>query len=432
MHRSTILILSLLAIALAGCNRAPGPSEVRTAAPAAAATLTRELSRIERIDAALSAAGKYLAERQAADGSWPSEVYGTFKSGDALTGLVLTTLIELESAPGGAPDRDCIDRATQYLVAMVGDDGRVHPPEQALAYPVYTAAGAVIALSRIDEAALRPARDAWLAFLRERQLAEPLSWQPADHEYGGWGYAHELPRKPAASVPVGNLAEPNLSATVFALAALRAAGVKSDDPAVQTALVFVRRCQNFADEGADRDAKFDDGGFYFIHDDPVRNKAGVAGTDHTGRTRFASYGSATADGLRALQLCGLSDDDPRVAAAWSWLDRHFDADSHPGDYALDRQAARPAVYFYYCYSFLEAVAAANSPGPAPANTTRWAAAIADALLARQRPDASWKNDAVDVREDDPLIATALAASTLVRCRQLLLTRADTGGTASHR
>ena len=56
------------------------------------------------------------------------------------------------------------------------------------------------------------------------------------------------------------------------------------------------RCQNFAMEGPEADPAFDDGGFFFTPTDPVRNKAGAAGTDRRGQVRYHSYGSATADG----------------------------------------------------------------------------------------------------------------------------------------
>src|SRR5581483_10149394 len=114
---------------------------------------------------------------------------------------------------------------------------------------------------------------------------------PEDRAYGGWGYAHALPRKPRPGEFGDLLTESNLSATVFALEALRAAGATADDPAFGKALRFVRRCQNYTDDPAGGDADFDDGGFFFMHDDPLRNKAGVAGTDRAGRERFASYGS---------------------------------------------------------------------------------------------------------------------------------------------
>ena len=46
----------------------------------------------------------------------------------------------------------------------------------------------------------------------------------------------------------------------------------------------------------------------------------------------------------------------------------------------------------------------------------WANALADALLRRQQPDGSWVNDAEQVREDDPLVATPLAMAALAVCR----------------
>ena len=153
----------------------------------------------------------------------------------------------------------------------------------------------------------RSARDAWLNYLRERQLTETLGWQPSDRPYGGWGYCARTPRKP----PPGELGPPmlesNLSATAFALEALRAAGVASDDPAYRSALRFVKRCQNFAEDGQPS-APFDDGGFFFIYDDPVRNKAGSVGKDRDSAAA-RSYAAPIADGLGSLMNCGLTLED---------------------------------------------------------------------------------------------------------------------------
>ena len=124
-------------------------------------------------------------------------------------------------------------------------------------------------------------------------------------EYGGWGYVHGPPRKPAAGQTADPAALPNLSATAFGLEALRAAGRPGDDPAFGRTMHFVCNCHNFVDDSAGRDPAFDDGGGFFVLGDLPRNKAGVAGTDRRGRERFASYGSTTADGLRALLACGL-------------------------------------------------------------------------------------------------------------------------------
>jgi squalene-hopene/tetraprenyl-beta-curcumene cyclase len=297
--------------------------------------------------------------------------------------------------------------------------------KRGLNYPVYTAAGAVLVLSQQRFPAHRKARNAWLAYLRERQLTEKLGWQPRDKEYGGWGYAIGLPRKPKEEA----LTESNLSATVFALEALRAAGCSSRDPALAKALVFVKRCQNFADDARQENPAFDDGGFFFIYDDADRNKAGLAGKEDYGRERFFSYGSATADGLRCLLACGLKRGHPRVRAARRWLEREFRADLHPGQFAEGSEFKRPAVYYYYALSAARALRTATGPVlPRSQGKLPWPGLLANELLCRQRNDGSWVNPATFVREDDPVAATSLAMLALAECRAAL-TEKGLAGTA---
>ena len=139
--------------------------------------------------------------------------------------------------------------------------------------------------------------------------------------------------------------------------------------------------------------------------------------DSAGRERYVSYGSTTADGLRALLACGLPLDHPRVAAAREWLQENYSADRHPGRYAKERESARPAVYYYYCCSVAQALKAAGVKElPTEAGKVRWAEVLAEALLQRQRKDGSWVNPAVAVREDDPVVATCLAVTALAACR----------------
>src|SRR5207249_5376872 len=139
-------------------------------------------------------------------------------------------------------------KGAAWLAGRVKANGDIDEGDNGFSYPVYTAAGAVLVLSKPANKDHAKARDAWLAYLRKRQLTEENSWQPADKPYGGWGYCHDLPKKPKPGEAPAPLLESNLSATVFALEALRAAGVKADDPAFKKALVFVRRCQNFTDD----------------------------------------------------------------------------------------------------------------------------------------------------------------------------------------
>jgi squalene-hopene/tetraprenyl-beta-curcumene cyclase len=270
------------------------------------------------------------------------------------------------------------------------------------------------------------AQKAWLAYLRERQLAENLGWTPDDPEYGGWGFSLELPRKPAKGEPKKMMVESNMPSALFAIAALRSAKVPMTDPVYAKALSFVKRCQNFADDARRRDPQHDDGGFFFIPNDPVQNKGGVAGTDVFGRQRFCSYGSMTADGLRALVRCGLPADHPRVVAARKWLEVNFSVEHNPGRFGEDREVLRDATYYYYCWSMAHSFMALDVR---EINTSRgkvkWAEALAEEVMHRQRPDGSWRNRFTDAKEDDPLVSTPWAAAALALCRASITGSSET-------
>ena len=415
------LLPALALVTQPGCYDSQAVSEPSAAATISSTAAVSQPTLVDKINVSLAGAARFLSKQQSTDGAWRSDVYAPFKEGDALTPCVLMALTAL---PREQQPADCLRRGRAYLESLVGADGAIAPPRYGVAYPVYTAAGALISLANQSDAKAISARDAWLVYLRGRQLTEANGWSPGDAFYGGWGYDAELPRKPPPGVPVGPLTEPNLSATAFAVTALRAAGIEADAPELQKALHFIVGCQNWADSPDER-SKWDDGGFFFVQSDEVRNKAGVAGIDADGRSRFASYGSATADGIRACRACGLTGNDPRVQAAWRWMAENFSATRHPGDYAEGRQAERDSVYFYYCLSLSEALAAAD-PQSLPPDVDRrgWASALAAALMARQQPDGSWINAEVEVRENDPLVATSLAARALAVCRQMILVESE--------
>ncbi|MGP0062947.1 MAG: hypothetical protein ACLQGP_05000, partial [Isosphaeraceae bacterium] len=154
--------------------------------------------------------------------------------------------------------------------------------------------------------------------------------------------------------------------------------------------------------------------------DPVRNKAGAAGTDRQGRLRYHSYGSATADGLRALLRCGLPKDHPRVVAARRWLEAHFSASFHPGTFESAREGDRDATYFYYVWSVAHAFRALGiAEIRVDGQRVAWAESLARELIRRQRDDGTWTNRFTASKEDDPLVATSFAAGALGICRTVL-------------
>ena len=150
---------------------------------------------------------------------------------------------------------------------------------------------------------------------------------------------------------------------------------------------------------------------------PSATRQGWPARTGKGTSSFASYGSATADGLGALLACGQRPDDARPAAALRWLGRHFDPAQHPGDYAVVREGERNAVYYYFCWSLARALRAAGVEELAtPEGAVRWADALAAELLNRQAEDGSWRNDALAQRENDPIVATSEACAALALCR----------------
>lgn len=371
-------------------------------------------SPVARIDASLSAASRFMVARQSPDGAWRSGVYGFFKDGPSLTPHVASCLFFMPDS------RPAFDRSVAYMAGMLDEKGQVRADFDVI-YPVYTAGESsrmVVKGGRTPEH-LR-AQQAWLAYLCAHQMTEDLGWRRTDLEYGGWGFAHEPPRKPVAGGFRGPWDWSNLSTTVYALGALRSARVEAGDARYAKALVFIQRCQNFADDPARADWRFDDGGFFFTPCTAMHNKAGVAGKDRRGRIRFHSYGSMTADGLRGLIACGLPPDHPRVQAARAWLARNFAVDHNPGTFVAETEDLRDASYYYYCWSLAHAMMHTGERRiTTPGGRVDWAKALAEELLRRQRPDGSWRNGFTDGKEDDPLVATPFAASALAICREVI-------------
>jgi hypothetical protein len=336
-----------------------------------------------QIDSAIGRARSFLISRQSADGAWRSHVYGFFKDGQALSGHV----------GANVDDPAAAGLAAAYLASLVGEHGR-SPGDLGLIYPVYTSADAIRLLR---DPRYRAAHDAWREFLLRQQLNESLGWAQSDLEYGGWSYALQ----PAAKPPAGGTRGPwdwsNLSATCYALDALRGDGLGASDPICMQALVFVHRCQN------------DDGGFFFSCADEIHNKAGLA--PGGGHNRFNSYGSATVDGYAALRLCGLQESEAHVQSAAAWLIARTDVEHNPGFFDAAHQDIRDATYYYYCRGLGWFCVDAHQPG--------LARRLARALMARQRADGSWSNPSTDAKEDDPLVATPLALRALMECRRAL-------------
>lgn len=347
---------------------------------------------VSKIDAALGRSAAFLVSQQDPDGAFRSKQYAAFRDGWATTPLALSFLL---FAPPSPQVDSAYRRGVDFLAGLVDEKGVVREP---LEYPVYSAAGALLVLANPRNERHAAKKAALVRFLRARQLTEENGWQPSDPEYGGWGYWPGIPKKAKEGEPKDELLGSTLSSTTWAVGALVLSGVPPSDPALQAARRFVERC------------RADDGGFFLTPTNPVANKAGAI--EGAG---FRGYGSATADATRVLLRLGTPRADPLLAGAERWLLSHVDGAHQSGTFPPAQEFAREGSRFYSAWSQAHAltVLGQKDVGTPP---RPWPTLFAEELLAAQRPDGSFVNAATDLREDDPLVATPLAAATLALAR----------------
>jgi hypothetical protein len=370
------LALAVALACLGACGRgAPPPAPAQAAA----------------IDLALGRGGRFLASRQRADGAIPSRAYAALKDGWSLTPLAV---LALRMVPPDEAVAAAYRRGVDFVATLAGPGGAIREAPE-VSYPLYAYAIGALVLGAPDNRRHRAVHGRLLEALRALQLAERTGWRASDASFGGWGYAPRPPLRGGGELADGDLAA-NLSATLLAVGALVLGGVPLDDPALAAARGFVERCQN----------QDTDGGFFFSPALADGNKAGALEGG-----RYRSYGSMTADGLRALLRLGRPLSDPRVVAASGWLARRFDAARNPGDFPPIAEVRRESSYYYWAWS---AAHAARHLAQA-----RWAEALAAELLRLQGPDGSWRNPASEMREDDPIIATSFAIAALALARSVI-------------
>ena len=356
----------------------------------------------------LRRAHRYLAMLQSADGAWRAGSHAAFRGGDALTPVVLWAMQrgsrsgfqQLSSSnekPAARSTRASFELGWKWLCDLTDRLRDRDEPWSELSYPLFTASYSAQVFARCGDS---DRAGTWVKIIRSLRTGEELGW-PADSPMcGAWSDASRPPRYVS---PVPDMLAPNISATALAASALAVAGCAA---VASTARRFIEHCQNFAEESP---TPFDDGGFFFALDDPIRNKAGSAGRDPHGPERFRSYGSATCDGWLAWRALGVSTAHPRLRAATAWLRNHLEGFDSAGDWPASRAEARASLAFYLA----QALATVLVDLPAHdqwSHTLR--KKLLDILLARQGDDGSWQGLAPDSCEDEPLLASAFAVRAL--------------------
>ncbi len=323
----------------------------------------------------------FLKTTQSEDGSWTS------KTQPGITAMVCFGL----ECGGAKADDPTLQKGLKHLLGYLQKDGGIYHPETN--HKNYETSLTVLALAGANaDGKLTGTIKEAEKFLRLLQWDETEGVDKSHPTFGGAGY--------------GKSQRPDLSNTTFLLDALKAAGVKSDDPAMQNALVFVSRCQNLESEfnTTEFPAKVNDGGFYYT---PAAGGNSQAGKNPDGGLR--SYASMTYAGLKSMLYAGLTKDDKRVKAALEWLRKFYSVDQNPG---LEQQG----LYYYYhtmakTLSTLEVDLFEDSKG----EKHDWRKEIVEALAKRQKENGGWVNAADRWMEGDPNLATAYGLMALKFC-----------------
>ena len=152
-----------------------------------------------------------------------------------------------------------------------------------------------------------------------------------------------------------------------------------------------------------------DGGFYFSPVVLAANKGREA--TYEGQPYYCSYATATCEGVLALMAAGVNRDDERVLAAAKWLREHPRLDYPEGVPLNQPEPWGESIVYYHFAARARAYAALNWPGA-------WRQELGRLLAARQDADGSYRNKVSHLmKEDDPLLATALAVSALCECER---------------
>ena len=327
-------------------------------------------------------AANFLKTSQAADGSWTSP------QSPGVSGLVTYSLL-LAGTPASDP---AVEKGLKHLQSYIQPDGGIYNPKTH--HGNYETA---ISLMAFHEANQQGKYDTLIKnaekYLRKLQWDDSEQCDRSDSKFGGAGYGRTGDR-------------PDLSNTTFFLDALKAAGAKQDDPAVKNALVFLSRCQNLESEHNTTPfpAKVNDGGFYYT---PAAGGNSQAGNTENGGLR--SYASMTYAGLKSMVYAGLTPEDPRVKAAFTWITKHYTLEENPG---MGQQGA-----YYYFQVFGKALATMNLDQitDADGKSHDWRKELAEHLFKLQNENGSWLNKNDRWMEGDPNLATAYSLMALKQC-----------------
>lgn len=378
-------------------------------------SLLTELSRAQELGM------KFLLTKQMENGSWNMH--------PAITGLAVTSMLR-SGKPLTMEQREAVDRGVKFILTFVKPTGAIYGGGDSDKYPNYSTAICTMALLATGKEEHLPVIKKARAFLLDSQfdLGDTIAIPQADGttnvvtvtkddvSYGGVGY--------------GRRGRPDLSNMQWAVEAIRLtesletkAGSGDGDGATaklhwEKAVAFLTRCQNIADKNDQawaKNAKPEEvGGFVYMPGFSFADEEPAPTPD----TPLRSYGSMTYAGLKSMIYAELKKDDPRVKAAYAWLQKNYTLDQNPG---MGQQGL-----YYYFHTVAKALTAYGDDTitTADGKSHDWRYELMKKFVSLQKTDLEkgvgyWQNENNRWWENDPVLCTAytLLAIEILQKRQ---------------
>ena len=335
----------------------------------------------------------FLKKHQNLDGSWSNSEF------PALTGLVLYAFLRSDEYAGIKVKPLFIQKGLDFIIKNAKENGAVFKE----ALPNYNTAVCMMALIAANDSRFHPyilkARN-YLISLQADKGKAGVADDPFD---GGIGY--------------GTKNHPDLSNTYIALESLKMSEILESDQHKKiysdlqkirkstldwdAALKFIERCQNlpgYNDQSWASDDNKNKGGFVYF---PGSSKAGEERLEG-GKIALRSYGSMTYAGLLSLIYADLKKNDPRIIAAYKWIQNNYTLEENPG-------MGKQGLYYYY-HTMAKALTVFDEKYLITKDGQRvdWRRELITKLVELQAGDGFWVNNNGRWWENDPVLTTAYA------------------------
>ncbi len=275
--------------------------------------------------AAIESGLRFLEARQRPDGSIGS---GHYRANVAVCGLAGLAFMSHGSTPNRGPYGLAVERCVEFLLENTQGDGFVIVEDSASHGPMYGHGFATLFLAECFGMTGR-------ADIREKLSKAVTLIVDSQNDEGGWRY-RPVPDQADLSVTI---------CEVMALRAARNAGIYVPRETIDSAIDYVRACQN------------NDGGFRYLR-------------EQGGASRFP----LTAAGVVALYMAGVYE-DKAITDGLNYMTSYLPQGRGP---------VHQAHYFYGHYYAAQAMWHAGGD-----YWERWYPAIRDELVMHQRPQGSW-------------------------------------------